>query len=101
MAQDTEVKETQPPAPLAQYTAVWFGAPVHAWHVSSPMRSWVLRYKAELAGKKFGFFATMGGSGDKQLFEDMQALLGAAPAATFAVLQRDVPSWEPTTVAAL
>jgi menaquinone-dependent protoporphyrinogen IX oxidase len=70
------------------YDLVIVGTPVWAWSMSSPVRAYLSANRARM--KDVAFFATMGGSGARSAFAQMQAILGKAPVATLTVWQREV-----------
>jgi flavodoxin len=74
----------------SKYGMIIIGSPVWAWTMAPAIRSFVHQNKPFLKGKKFAFFCTMGGSGDKQLFEHLEALLEEKPIATLSLLTKEI-----------
>jgi len=68
-----------------QYDLVIIGTPIWGWNVSTPVRTYITGQKEKLVEKKVAFFCTMGGSGDKQAFAEMEKIIGLKPAATLAL----------------
>jgi len=50
------------------------------WHQNKPF----------LKARKLAFFTTMGGSGDKQLFDELEKLLEEKPITTLTLLTKEV-----------
>lgn len=73
---------------IADYDLVIIGTPVWAWNISNPIRGFLEKHKQNI--KKTAFFATMGGSGDKRAFSQMEKILGFSPTATIAFIDRAV-----------
>lgn len=73
---------------LAGYDLVIVGTPVWFWSLSSPVRSWLEAHP--LKGRRFAFFCTMGGSGDRGVFAAMRQLARGAPQATLALSDAEV-----------
>eukprot|EP01037_Dinobryon_pediforme_P020504 gene20504-21146_t len=72
----------------ANFDLVVIGTPVWASSVSMPIRAYLAAFKDRLPA--IGFFLTLGGSGAKSTFAQMQALAGKPPLATCALTERDV-----------
>lgn len=72
------------------FDVVVVGTPVWAFKVSPPVRTFLAR-KADRM-KNTAFFCTMGGSGEKGTFREMEALCGCAPLAKMALREKDVKS---------
>ncbi|MFA6285103.1 MAG: flavodoxin [Parcubacteria group bacterium] len=72
----------------AEYDLVVIGTPIWGWNVSAPVRTFLTEQKDNL--KKVAFFCTMGGSGDKQAFAEMEKIIGQKPEATLALRTVDV-----------
>jgi flavodoxin len=72
----------------AEYDLVVIGTPIWGWNVSAPVRTFLTEQKDKL--KKVAFFCTMGGSGDKQAFAEMEKIIGQKPEATLALRTVDV-----------
>lgn len=71
----------------ADYDLVVIGTPIWAWTMVPAIRSWLDKFGKNL--KQVAFFATMGGSGDKKAFAQMEELCGKAPIATSAFIDRE------------
>ena len=71
----------------AAYELVIVGTPVWFWSLSSPVRSWL---ESRRLPHRVAFFCTMGGSGAQRVFSTMAQLAGKEPAATLALLDREV-----------
>ena len=71
-----------------RYARVFIGTPVWAGHVSSPVRAWLARHRADL--KEFAFFCTYGHEGADTALADLAAIVGRAPQATLAMTEREV-----------
>jgi flavodoxin len=72
----------------AGYELVVLGTPIWAGNISSPLRSYIVAYKAQLA--RVAFFCTQGGSGAEKVFRDMAELCGKAPVASLALTDRQI-----------
>lgn len=77
---------------LSDYDLVIIGTPIWMWTMSNPIRGFIEKYKTDL--KKVAFFATMGSSGDKRTFSQMEKLSGLTPVATVAVTEGKVKKGE-------
>jgi menaquinone-dependent protoporphyrinogen IX oxidase len=75
---------------VAEYDRVIIGTPIWGWNVSAPVRTFLTEQKDKLADKKVAFFCTMGGSGDKQAFAEMEKIISQKPEATLALRTVDV-----------
>ena len=71
----------------SDYDLVIIGTPVWAWSLSSPVRAYLTLNAPRL--REVAFFATMGGTGAKTAFAQMQALAGKPPRATLALTARE------------
>jgi flavodoxin len=71
----------------AAYELVVVGTPVWFWSLASPVRSWL---ESQRPKRRVAFFCTMGGSGAGRVFATMAALAGRRPAATLALLEREL-----------
>ena len=71
----------------AAYELVLIGTPVWFWSLASPVRSWLERHPPK---HRVAFFCTMGGSGAGRVFAAMAALAGREPAATLALLEKEL-----------
>jgi len=75
-------------ADLASFDVVVIGTPVWAFSCATPVRTFCDQHGRE--AKQVAFFCTMGGSGDKGAFREMQALCAKRPLATLALIDRQV-----------
>lgn len=86
---DSLVRATPPIEPPtrdpADYDLVILGTPVWAWHVASPMRSYLLHNAKRI--KRVAFFCTEGGWGDQRVFDELGRLCGRSPVATYLVTE--------------
>ena len=73
---------------MADYELVIIGTPIWAWNLSAPVRTYITEQKDKF--KRVAFFCTMGGSGDKRAFSEMEKLIGRKPEATLAFRTVDV-----------
>lgn len=67
----------------ASYDLVIVGTPVWAWSVSSPVRAYLMAYKARLPD--VAFFCTFAHRGGESAFAQMETIVGKAPRACCAV----------------
>lgn len=72
----------------ADYDLVLLGTPIWAWHLSSPVRTFARRHGKAI--RQCGFFCTMGGSGHKAAFSELEKLIGHSPLVTLALTDKDV-----------
>jgi len=72
----------------SSYDLVVIGTPVWAWSVSSPVRAYLMRHAGKLS--QVAFFCTMGGTGNKHTFAQMQLLAGRTSRAKIAFTTQDV-----------
>ncbi len=70
------------------YDLVIIGTPIWGWNISSPARAYITEQKDKF--KKVAFFCTMGGSGDKRAFPEMEKIIGRKPEVTLALRTTDV-----------
>jgi flavodoxin len=70
------------------YDLVIIGTPVWAWTMSPGVRAWLKKHGKSL--KKVIFFATMGGSGDKQTFAHMKKLCAEPPLLTAVFIDKTI-----------
>jgi flavodoxin len=73
---------------ITDYDLVVIGTPIWGWTMTSPIRSFMEKYKTDF--KKVAFFSTKGGSGDKRAFSQMQEIGGLAPIATITVIDKQI-----------
>jgi len=74
----------------ALYDLVIVGTPIWAQNVSSPVRTYLARYKNKF--NRVAFFCTYGGSGNDKVLKQMESLCGKKPVASLNVLSQDVRS---------
>ena len=72
----------------ALYDLVILGTPVWGGTLSSAMRTYVSANKSKF--KRVAFFCTQGGTENKQLFDEMEALCEQRPVGVLAVSQEEV-----------
>ena len=70
------------------YDLVVVGTPVWGFTLSPGTRSWLAQHGKNL--KKVAFFVTMGGSGDKRTFTNMEELCGQPPFAATAFIDKKI-----------
>jgi len=73
---------------LVNYDFVIIGTPIWAMTMCGPVRTFLHKYKNELS--KVAFFCTMGVSGDKDVFWEMERISGKDPIATASFTTADV-----------
>jgi flavodoxin len=73
---------------LSEYDLAIIGTPIWGWNMSVPIRTFLTEQKDKL--KKVAFFCTMGGSGDKKAFQEMEGIIGKKPEAALALSTREV-----------
>ena len=85
VARPVEIRETRDPFP---YDVVVVGTPVWVSSISAPVRE----YLSQKAGaiRHAAFFLTLGGSGAKSVFRQMEELCGTAPVALLSVREIDL-----------
>ena len=88
---DTEIEPVK--ADAGAFDIVVAGTPVWAWTATPAIRTFLTAHGAKM--KKAAFFCTMGGSGDKGTFEQMEKVCGKKPMATLALKTRQVKKNEP------
>jgi len=72
----------------AGYDLVVIGTPVWAFTMAPAVRTYLTKHGWAI--ERAAFFCTMGGSGDKRTFQQMGEVLGKQPAATLALVEREV-----------
>jgi flavodoxin len=72
----------------ALYDLVILGTPMWGGTLSSAMRTYISANKPKF--KRVAFFCTQGGTDNKQLFDEMEALCEQRPVGTFAISQGEV-----------
>jgi flavodoxin len=70
------------------YDLVILGTPVWGGTLSNAMRTYISANKSKF--KRVAFFCTLGGTGNKQLFDEMESLCEQRPVDVLAVLQKEV-----------
>jgi flavodoxin len=65
-----------PKRDVKDYDTVFVGSPVWGWNLVPAVRSYLS--SVDLAGKRLGFFCTMGSSGDRKTFDSMRQLAAGA-----------------------
>jgi len=73
---------------LADFDLVVIGTPIWSWNVSTPIRTFLDKYKNEL--KQVAFFSTMGGSGSERAFGEMEAICGKKSKGTLVLTTKEV-----------
>jgi len=87
---ETLVEIEEPSRDLDGYDLVILGTPVWASNISSPLRSYVTRFRSQFT--HIAFFCTQGGRGSDKVFSRLEALTGKTPLATLVVPQGEVGS---------
>ena len=82
----TEIKSSA--VNITDYDLVIIGTPIWAFTMCSGVRAWLTQYAEKL--QKIAFFATMGGSGDKRAFTQMETLCRKTPVATATFIDKAV-----------
>jgi len=72
----------------AEYDLAIIGTPIWAWNMSAPIRTYVSQQKNNF--KKAAFFCTMGGSGGKRAFSEMEKIIELKPITTLALTTKEV-----------
>lgn len=78
----------EPKIDPAGYDLVVLGTPIWSWNMSSPMRAYLDRFKADMP--QLAFFCTMGGSGDDKAFREMEDICHTVPKATLTLTTKEV-----------
>jgi flavodoxin len=73
---------------LNDYDLIIIGTPVWGWNMSAPVRTFITEQKDNL--KKVALFCTLGGSGDKRTFLEMEEIIGKKPETTLKLLTKEV-----------
>ena len=71
----------------SEYDIVLVGGPIWGFNLAPALRTFLSDYKGRL--EAVAFFCTMGGSGDKRSFTDMEKECGASPKATLSVTEKE------------
>ncbi len=83
-----ESETGQPKNNPADFELIVVGTPVWAWNVPPATRSYCSRY---LSGASMvSFFCTMGGSGDRRTFAEMERLSGKSGRAFMSLREKDI-----------
>lgn len=72
----------------SDYDVVILATPIWAGAMSSPIRSYLNKYKGKF--KNVGFLVTQGGSGEVKAFEEVKDLAGNAPIVTSVITGKDM-----------
>ena len=72
----------------AGYDLVVIGTPIWAFTMTPAVRTYLTAHREAL--KRVAFFCTMGGSGGARAFRQMGKIVGRAPVATLALIEKDV-----------
>lgn len=72
----------------AEYDMTIIGTPIWAWNVSAPVRTYITENKDKF--QNTAFFCTMGGSGDKKTFIEMEKVIGKKPERTLSLTTKEV-----------
>lgn len=72
----------------SQYDLLIIGTPLWAWHVSTPVRTYIHMNQAKF--KDVAFFCTAGGESFDGAFSDMEELSGKSPLAAMGVRANEV-----------
>ena|SRR3989344_9573720 len=91
-AKGTDISEQK--HDLKDHDTIIIGTPIWAWTITPAIRTYLEKNKDVLKKKKLGFYCTMGGSGDKKAFAEMERIIGAKPKATLTLLTREVVKGE-------
>lgn len=72
----------------SDYDLVLIGGPVWAWTICPAVRTYCLKQGVNAA--RLGFFCTMGGSGEKRTFSEMENLCGKKPTAVLGFKEKNI-----------
>ena len=72
----------------SHYDLLIIGTPLWAWHVSTPVRTYIHQNQAKF--KNVAFFCTAGGKSFDGAFNDMEELSGKSPLATLGVREKEI-----------
>jgi flavodoxin len=75
---------------IDDYDLLVIGTPVWAWNMTPAIRTFITENQDKL--KKIAFFCTMGGSGGKNAFAEMEKLCGRKPLADLELTSREAAS---------
>ena len=71
-----------------EYDLVIVGTPVWAFNMTPAVRTFLTRYGSDI--KSIAFFCTVGGTGVKRTFQEMESLYGSAPLARVSANDRQM-----------
>lgn len=72
------------------YELTIIGTPIWGWSMSVPIRTYIGEQKDNF--DKVAFFCTMGGSGDRNAFLEMEKIIEKKPLSTFSIIDKEVKS---------
>ena len=72
----------------SNYDLLIIGTPLWAWHVSTPIRTYIHQNQANF--NSVAFFCTAGGTNMDGAFNDMRELCGVAPVETLGVFDKEI-----------
>lgn len=72
----------------ADYDLVIIGTPIWSWNLSSPVRAYLMQNADRL--KRVAVFCTMGGSGDKTAFAEIEKICGYKLLASTSFLSKEI-----------
>lgn len=75
---------------VVNYDLVVIGTPIWSWNISSPVRTYLNQNSGKF--KNIAVFCTMGGSGDKKSFEEMEKICNIKPVAELGLMTKEVQS---------
>jgi flavodoxin len=75
---------------ISEFNRVVIGTPVWAWTMAPAIRTYIELNKDILKDKELCFFCTMGATGDRQTFEEMEKIIGRKPKAVLTLKTRDI-----------
>lgn len=73
----------------SDYDLVIIGTPIWGWNMSVPIRTYLTEQKNNIQNK-VAFFCTMGGSGDKKAFSEMEEIIGKKTVSVFSATTKEV-----------
>jgi flavodoxin len=83
-----EAKIEPPRKASRDFDLMLIGTPIWGWRLSSPVRAFARRYGKGC--QRVAFFCTMGGSGDRAAFAELERLVGRRPEAVLALTEAEV-----------
>ena len=72
----------------SEYDLVLIGTPIWVGNMSVAIRTYLSKYKGKF--KRVAFFCTMGGSGNKRAFKNMEELIGKKSESTLVLRDREI-----------